>query len=171
MMNWLQRTARRIRPPLVTLSRNRPLMWPMDAVDRLISLSFKEARHLPPNRLRLRIGAGGAARILFNQFHFRYMAVDFWMHAFATGLVQIDSNIVDLGCGCGRFAVVLHRLNHKGWRFHGTYTGIDVDREMIQWCQRHFPPEQFRFIRVDRCSKVYDPTSPGKPASAIPAWY
>ena len=96
------------------------------------------------------------------------MAVDFWMHAFATGLVRIDSDVLDLGCGCGRFAIVLRRLNHKGWKFAGTYTGIDVDQEMIRWCQRHFPADRFRFIWTDQYSQVYNPTDRAQNPHRLP---
>ena len=141
-------------------------MWPLDLVDRIASLPFKETRDLPPNRFRIRVGCGD--RVLFNQIHFRLMAVDFWLHAFANGLLQIDSNILDIGCGCGRFAIVLKRLNHKGWKFSGTYTGIDTDREMIEWCQQHFPARHFRFIWADRYSKVYNPAGTRESSYRLP---
>lgn len=37
-MKWLQHIARRVCPPLVTLSHNRLLMWPLDLMDRITSL-------------------------------------------------------------------------------------------------------------------------------------
>ena len=141
-------------------------MWPLDLADRITSLPFKEARNLPPNRFRIRAGTGG--RVLFNQMHFRYMAVDFWMYAFATGLVQIDSRVLDIGCGCGRFAIVLRRLNHKGWKFSGYYTGVDVDKELIDWCNRHFPDKHFQFIWSDCYNKIYNPSGSRQRRIPIP---
>lgn len=148
---WLRRWV----PSVASASRRRWLMWPLDMVDRLACWPWPEARRLPPNRMRLRVGVGN--RLLFNAMHYRYHAVDFWMYALAQGLIRADSRILDLGCGCGRFATVLRRLNYKGWRFEGQYTGVDVDREMIDWCDRHFPRRRFRFVHVDQQSSVYNP--------------
>jgi SAM-dependent methyltransferase len=152
----LDSRLRKFVPSLAKLTHNRLVMFPLDVIDRLVNLPFREARRLPPNRFRLRVGVDN--RLLFNAFHYRYHAVDFWMHAFAEGLASPTSDILDIGCGCGRYAVVLRRLNYKGWRFTGTYAGLDIDREMIAWCQRHFPPKRFKFVWADRYSKVYNPT-------------
>lgn len=157
----LDRRLRDWIPSLAKLTHNRLVMFPLDLIDRLVNLPFREARRLPPNRFRLRVGVDN--RLLFNAFHYRYHAVDFWMHALARGLVRPDSDILDLGCGCGRYAVTLRRLNYKGWRFTGHYTGLDIDREMIRWCQNHFPPRRFTFVWADRYSKVYNPQGQSGP--------
>ncbi len=151
----LDSRLRKFVPSLAKLTHNRVVMFPLEVIDRLANWPFREARRLPPNRFRLRVGVDN--RLLFNAFHYRYHAVDFWLHAFATGLASPSSDILDIGCGCGRYAVVLRRLNYKGWRFAGTYTGLDIDKEMIDWCQRHFPRKQFSFVWADRYSKVYNP--------------
>ena len=150
----LMRHVRKVVPSVAALSHRRWLMAPLDVIDRVVNWPWPEARRLPPNRYRLRVGVG--SRLLFNAFYYRYHAVDFWMHALATGLITPTSRILDLGCGCGRYAVVLRRLNHKGWRFTGRYTGLDIDREMIDWCGRHFPPARFQFVWANRYSKVYN---------------
>jgi SAM-dependent methyltransferase len=134
-------------------------MWPIDVLDQLTRLPYRELRHLPPNRLRIRIGVGN--RILFNGVQFRLfavIAVNYWMAAFEKNLVTATSNILDLGCGCGRFALVLRDFDHLGYRFRGVYTGVDIDAEMIDWCRSHFPGPQFRFIHTNRYSKVYNPS-------------
>ena len=152
----LDRRIRKFVPSLAKLTHNRAVMFPLDVIDRVVNLPFREARRLPPNRFRLRVGVDN--RLLFNAFHYRYHAVDFWMHALAKGLVTEASDILDIGCGCGRYAVALRRLNYKGWRYSGRYTGLDIDREMIGWCQKHFPPKRFTFVWADRYSKVYNPS-------------
>lgn len=154
-MQPLPKYLRRMLPSTARLSHNRILMWPLDLIDRIASLPFKEARGLPPNRMRIRVGVQN--RILFNAFQFRYRAVGFWMRALAQGLVRLDSNVLDIGCGCGRHAIVLRDLRWGGTRFEGLYTGIDIDAEMVRWCQHHFPAKRFQFICADHHSTVYNP--------------
>jgi SAM-dependent methyltransferase len=119
--------VRRLVPSVPVLSRNRLLMAPLDLLDRLLSLPFGGAGKLPPNRLRIRVGAGN--RILFNQLQHRLVPVNFWLGVFASGLVRLDSRILDLGCGCGRYAATLRDFAWAGKKFTGRYTGIDIDRE------------------------------------------
>ena len=69
-MSRFDAIVRRLVPSVPALSRNRLLMAPLDLLDRVISLPFAEARKLPPNRLRIRVGVGN--RILFNQFQHRH---------------------------------------------------------------------------------------------------
>jgi SAM-dependent methyltransferase len=137
------------------LSR-KPVLRVLDFVDWLTGIPFKEARGLPPNRYRIRIGVGN--RVLFNQFAFGYQGVDFWLYAFAHGMADLSSNIIDIGCGCGRYAMPLSRFCLGQEAFHGRYLGIDVDRELIEWCRKHFPPELFAFDHADIGNKVYNPT-------------
>jgi SAM-dependent methyltransferase len=151
--------VRRLVPSVPVLSRNRLLMAPLDLLDRLISLPFAEARKLPPNRLRIRVGAGN--RILFNQFQHRLVPVNFWVGVFATGLVRLDSRILDIGCGCGRYAATLRDFAWAGRKFTGHYTGIDIDREMVAWCRAHFPADHFTFKLADVPSAVYNPGCSG----------
>ncbi|MHC4966397.1 MAG: class I SAM-dependent methyltransferase, partial [Planctomycetota bacterium] len=96
-------------------------------------------------------------RILFNQLQHRLRPVNFWLYAFASGLVRLDSRILDVGCGCGRFAATLRDFGLAGKRFTGHYTGIDVDREMIEWCRAHFPANRFTFKLADVRNAVYNP--------------
>lgn len=152
----LDGVARQLVPSVPALSRSRLLMAPLDAVDSLVSLALGVAGELPPNRLRLRVGAGN--RILFNQVMHREMGVGFWLSRLAEGTVQAESRLLDIGCGCGRYASVLAGTRLSGAvDFRGTYTGVDVDPEMIAWCRRHFPPERFMFLLSPMRSKVYNP--------------
>ena len=133
-----------------------PAMRVLDFIDWLTSIPFKEAQGLPPNRYRIRIGVGN--RVLFNQFGYTYQGVDFWLYAFAHGMANLTSRIVDIGCGCGRYAMPLSRFRIGEGIFSGYYTGIDVDHEMIAWCRRNFPPETFSFHHADIQNKVYNPS-------------
>ncbi len=157
---WL----RRVVPALPTLSRRRWLMAPLDAIDWLLRRPYAEFRDLPPNRFRIRVGVGN--RILFNAAHFRLFPVNFWLEALNAGVLRMDSNILDIGCGCGRFAFVLREFHFHGREFTGRYTGIDVDAEMLDWCRGRFPAERFRWLQVDASSAVYAPRSEGAGAPA-----
>lgn len=142
-------------PAVPRLSRVGWLMWPLDTIDRALCWPWQELRGLPPNRLRIRVGVGN--RILFNGAHFVRFPVNFWLEALAAGVVRPDSNIVDLGSGCGRFAAVWRDFMYHGRGFTGVYTGVDIDEEMLAWCRGHFPPERFAWINAGMASSVYNP--------------
>jgi SAM-dependent methyltransferase len=154
---------RRIVPALPTLSRKRWLMAPLDAIDWLLRRPYAEFRGLPPNRFRIRVGVGN--RILFNAAHYRVFPVNFWLEALNAGVVKMDSNILDIGCGCGRFAFVLREFHFHGREFTGRYTGIDVDGEMLDWCRGSFAADRFHWLKVNAKSAVYAPDA-ATPAAA-----
>lgn len=66
--------------------------------------------------------------------------------AVGIGGLQPEQRIVDIGCGCGRLAVPLTRYLSRG-----EYSGFDIDRPAIRWCQKHierrFP--NFHFTHAD----------------------
>ncbi|HUF55079.1 MAG TPA: class I SAM-dependent methyltransferase [Thermohalobaculum sp.] len=63
------------------------------------------------------------------------------------------SDVLDVGCGTGRVAMPLTRFLTTG-----SYTGIDIVKSSIDWCQeafRDFP--NFRFVHADLYSEYYNP--------------
>lgn len=128
-------------------------MLPLDLLDRAVNWPFRELRGLPPNRMRLRVGVQN--RLLFNGVQYLRTPIDCWLGAFARGHVGLDSTIVDLGCGCGRFAMPLRDMSFYGQRFRGSYIGVDVDGEMLGWCRRQFPAQRFRWIEVSMRTRTY----------------
>ncbi len=64
-------------------------------------------------------------------------------------------SVFDFGCGCGRVARQLLLQSPRPRR----YVGIDVHREMIEWCQRHLSPldPDFRFFHHDVYAHSYAP--------------
>jgi len=52
-------------------------------------------------------------------------------------------SIVDLGCGAGHFA---HLLHDQGYQL---YTGIDYSEGMLEQCARRLLPYSFKFINLD----------------------
>lgn len=158
-MSGIDGLLRRMVPALPTLSRRRWLMAPLDAVDWLARRPYRELRGLPPNRFRIRVGVGN--RVLFNAAHYRVFPVNFWLEALNAGVVRMDSNILDIGCGCGRFAFVLREFHFHGREFVGRYTGVDVDHEMLDWCRGNFSADRFNWLGVDAKSAVYAPGAEG----------
>lgn len=126
-------------------------MWIIDTLDRGISLPFSEFRNIPPNRYRIRVGVGN--RLFFNQAHFLRYGLETWVDFFSRDLVTTSSHIVDIGCGCGRAAYGLKNLS----KFTGRYSGIDVDKEMIQWCSTNIRDDRFKFIHANIYNTVYNP--------------
>ena len=98
-------------------------------LDRIGGFAYREFKELPPNRFRIRVGVGN--RIVFNQIQYMEQSYLTWIKFFAE-FTSLSSNVVDIGSGCGRGAYALKRLGNA---FQGHYTGIDVDIEMINWCQ------------------------------------
>jgi len=149
MIRWVRRWA----PSLATLSYNPLLKHVLALGDVMPALLFQEFRRLPPNYMRVRIGAG--SRLFHNQIVYLNAARNFWYYMFDKQLVSLDSQIVDIGVGCGRYAHHLRDYDFKGERFSGRYIGIDIDDEMLAWCRGHFDAERFQFIKSTHASATY----------------
>jgi SAM-dependent methyltransferase len=162
----LDRTLRRLFPSTSLLTFNPLFRMTINAFDVVPRLVYPEFRDLPPNHLRVRIGVGN--RILNNQVHFLTHARDFWMFVFMNGLVGADSNILDIGSGCGRWAHWLRDYNFRGRRFTGTYVGIDIDAEAIAWCEKHYDAERFRFHHSTHGSVSYHQQGDGEANYRVP---
>lgn len=147
------RAIRKLFPSTSLLTFNPLFRTIINAFDIIPRLVYSEFRDLPPNHLRVRIGVGN--RILNNQVHFLTHARDFWMFVFTEGLANANSNILDIGSGCGRWAHWLRDYNFRGRRFTGTYVGIDIDGEAITWCEKHYDAERFRFHHSTHSSVSY----------------
>src|SRR5947209_3979672 len=132
----LDRYLRRIVPSTARLTYNPLFKVIVDSFDLLPKRAYSELANIPPNHLRIRVGV--ANRLFTNHINFVTGSKNFWMHAFHSGLCRLDSTIVDIGCGCGRFAHILRDYIFKSERFSGKYIGIDVDQEMLEWCARNF---------------------------------
>ncbi len=153
----LDRALRKLFPSTSKLTFNPLFRSAVNACDVIPRMIFPEFRALPPNHLRIRIGVGN--RIFNNQTHFLVHARDFWMFVFSEGIAGMQSDILDIGVGCGRWAHWLRDYNFRGRRFGGTYVGIDIDEEAIEWCKKHYDPERFRFYVSSDTSISYNHTA------------
>jgi SAM-dependent methyltransferase len=66
--------------------------------------------------------------------------------------------VVELGCGCGRVA----RALRDRW-FEGTYLGVDIDEEMIEYCRQSFIKDRFQFMLSPHRSATYSSNGSGAP--------
>ena len=155
------RAVRKLFPSTSLLTFNPLFRTIINAFDIVPKLIWSEFRDLPPNHLRVRIGVGN--RIINNQVHFLTHARDFWMFVFTQKLASANSNILDIGSGCGRWAHWLHDYNFRGRRFTGTYVGIDIDGEAIAWCEKHYDAERFRFHHSTHSSVSYHQSGKNTP--------
>lgn len=151
---------RRVTPSLSMLTYRRWFKWLTGPPSYLYSKTSPFYRGLPPNHLRVRVGVGND--IVFNHPRYLVEGVNFWLGAMMQGWIQQDSNIVDIGVGCGRYAHVLRDLDFYGERYTGSYTGVDIDDELLAWCRGAFPSDRFRFIRSNQPSSSYIASGDGR---------
>jgi SAM-dependent methyltransferase len=156
----LDHALRRVFPSTSRLTFNPMFRWTVNTFDAIPRLVFPEFRGLPPNHLRIRSGVGN--RILNNQTHFLVHARDFWMFVFSEHVIGMNADIVDIGVGCGRWLHWLRDYNFRNRRFTGTYVGVDVDGEAVDWCRRNYDGERFRFHHSSDASVSYDQAGSGK---------
>ncbi len=99
----------------------------------------------------MRIGVGN--RILRNHRYFIDSGKNIVRELTEKEYLNPESQVLELGCGCGRTATaLLHFLNADG-----TYVGQDVDEQMIDWCHEHLQNQRFQFHHANVFSAVYNP--------------
>lgn len=162
----LEKTLRKFVPSVAALTYQPWFKIASRAFDVLPAMMFRELRGLPPNYMRIRIGAGN--RLFSNQIMYLNGAKNFWYYMFAHGVVDTTSTVVDIGCGCGRYAHHMRDYVFKDETFSGRYIGIDIDQEMLEWCRTHFDAERFAFHHSTHQSKTYSNDSPGEKYYRVP---
>jgi SAM-dependent methyltransferase len=162
----LDRALRKLFPSTSKLTFNPLFRSAVNACDLVPRLIYPEFRTLPPNHLRIRVGVGN--RILNNQSHFLVHARDFWLFVLGEGFANLHSNVLDIGVGCGRWAHWLRDYNFRGRRFSGTYVGIDIDGEAIEWCRQNYDAERFRFHHSSDASVSYNQNGSVRSSYRIP---
>ena len=97
----------------------------------------------PPKEFLERVGGGTEVGLEFLDYFLDY------------GRLAEDDSVVDLGCGTGRMAIPLQKVLASG----GRYVGIDVDKELIHWCQKNVQDRdrRFEFFHVKAKNDLYNP--------------
>ncbi len=144
--------VRRYVPSISRLTYVPMVRFVLDLLDIVPRLVYREFRALPPNHLRVRVGVSN--RIFANQALHMTRGAALWMYWFASGWCGLDSDIVELGVGCGRWAAHVRDLSHHGDRYRGRYLGIDIDAEALDWCRDHFDG-RFEFAQATHASTSY----------------
>ncbi|OED43998.1 hypothetical protein AB833_02625 [Chromatiales bacterium (ex Bugula neritina AB1)] len=119
-----------------------------------MKLLVPEFRSLPPNHLRVRVGVGN--KLFNNHAHCLLSGFNFWIDLFSNGRCALDSSIVELGCGYGRKAAHLKNYSIQGDEFTGSYLGIDVDDELLEYAKNAFTDgSKFTFQKSPHSSRTY----------------
>jgi SAM-dependent methyltransferase len=148
------RLIRAVFPSLSKLTFNPLFKFLVDASDLPWKLLFPAFRKLPPNHLRIRVGV--ANQLFNNQLKYLVEPAGFWIEMFVERWIDLNSTIIDIGSGCGRTAHILRDYWSVSSTFTGSYIGVDIDEEMIGWCNSHFDAPRFRFLLSTDGSKSYD---------------
>lgn len=74
-----------------------------------------------------------------------------------------STRLLDMGCGCGAIPLVLNQYGD----YAGDYHGLDVDRRMIAWCQKHLASPRMKFTHHDYWNATYNPSGVQKLAFAV----
>jgi SAM-dependent methyltransferase len=150
-MTWYSKHDRILRkfvPSVAKASYNPFLRVAGNAVAGVLCRPFPELRELPPNHLCIRTGVGN--RVFNNHVNFILKSYQCWLTFLSRKFCTFNSNVVELGCGCGGVA----RALREPW-FEGTYVGVDIDEEMIEYCRSNFPAERFEFVLSPHKSTTY----------------
>lgn len=150
-MTWYSKHDRMFRkfvPSVAKASYNPFIKIAGNAIAGVLARPFPELHELPPNHLRIRTGAGN--RIFNDHINFIQKSGRCWLLFLSRNYCTSTSDVVELGCGCGGVA----RALMDPW-FEGTYVGVDIDKEMIEYCRKSFPAERFEFIVSPHKSTTY----------------
>lgn len=87
---------------------------------------------------------------------FRAIGAEFLRHFVRLGNLAPTDQVLDIGCGIGRMALPLTQWLKFGV---GSYDGIDVVKDGIEWCAQTITPAygNFHFHHLDYRNPVYNP--------------
>lgn len=109
---------------------------------------------VPPARLRHKVGHLSARR-------FAQSGDDLVAALVSRAGLGPSSHVLEVGCGCGRVALPLRGILSGS----GSYSGFDVDEEMVRWCAATFRDSPaFRFVALDVYNQRYNPRGKVRPS-------
>ena len=99
---------------------------------------------LPPDSMMRVIGSK-------TEEEFLQVSQEFLRYFQTLGKLKPTDTVLDIGCGCGRMALALLNIS-------ATYHGVDVSKEMIDWCQQNITSlnPSFSFDHVDIANDAYN---------------
>lgn len=111
-------------------------------LDYYDAISKKNQTLTPPRSLHY-VGSGD----------FEAVGNEFYRYFVELGGLSPGDVVLDIGCGTGRMAQPLSR-----YLTSGSYTGFDLSRSAITWCQQHISPAwpRFRFVHADIYNAEYN---------------
>ena len=113
---------------------------------------------IPPRELIISSGIGAKDREHLEDEYQRIGEGIFGSLKTSGGLTP-DSRVLEVGCGLARIARPM-----IGFFDSGSYTGLDVNRESIDWCNAHYAEfPEFRFLHMDVFNTRYNPDGPAQP--------
>jgi SAM-dependent methyltransferase len=120
------------------------------AIVSFLDLPLVRSTLIPPRELRLRVGAAFS-----DPQYYKRIGEEYVQHCVNLGSLHPSNDILDLGCGVGQVAIHLTGYLSRS----SSYVGIDVDRQMIEWCTQHIASKHpnFRFELVDIYNRMYNP--------------
>ena len=112
---------------------------------------------LPPFTMRRFVGE---ARWDFGGVDFRNTGRHLLEKLYDAGL-RSDSQVLDIGSGCGRIAIPLTGVIGPS----GRYAGLELSAPLVRWCSTHITPKypQFQFVHCDLKNPFYNPNGHGDP--------
>src|SRR5689334_12514775 len=105
----MQRLLRRVVPSGARLTYHPVFKIAAGVGDIIPPLLFREFRRLPPNHLRIRVGVEN--RLFANQLDFHTRPIDFWLYTATHGYWNMQSTVLEIGVGVGRYAQTLSNYN------------------------------------------------------------
>ncbi|MDQ3877198.1 MAG: class I SAM-dependent methyltransferase, partial [Actinomycetota bacterium] len=148
-LGWIRRRF----PLFAGLTRYPVMRFFLRALDLPGKVLYREFRRLPSNDLRCRVGVAG--RYFGNEIQYLTKGLDLWLYLLSEQMCTFSSDIVEIGCGCGRRTHFMRDYNFHGRAYRGRYIGIDIDAELLQWCRENFDAERFQFFQATHPSTAY----------------
>src|SRR5262245_16156271 len=115
----------------------------------IAATAMPQSRPLPPENLLIAVGPFADADL------FRRSGEETVADITRLCGLRADHHVLDIGCGCGRLALPLVPMLAPP----GRYDGLDVARELLEWCRDCIAPHapNFRFQWADVRAGEHNP--------------